>query len=323
MARPSSSAGQELPPTAPIPLPPDGQRASFSASLGLAPALLFTLGVLLAAGSVLLAHADSILLSDVVTAGAVVALIGGIALLVRARGRDLVANARLRALAARRADQVSMLSHEIRTPLAVIQGSAELLAEHAPGPLLPRQEVFVRRIVDNASRMSALAEQLLMQARLESDTFEVNPRTVDLRALMRSVVQDLGPVAGVPIVLQTPGAPVHAHVDAELIRQVMNNLIMNAARSDPGTSAIDVRVTSGEDHVLVAVSDGGTGMTEVQRDRLFRRFQSGRPLGNGTGIGLFISQQLVQLHGGRIFVDTITGKGTTMMFTLPAGGPRG
>ena len=136
-------------------------------------------------------------------------------------------------------------------------------------------------------------------------------------ALMRSLVLELEPLTGVPIVLHTPGAPVHALVDPQLIRQVMNNLIMNAARSDPGTSSIEVRVTHGEDQVVIAVSDGGSGMTDAQRDRLFRRFTSGRPLGNGTGIGLWISQQLVELHGGRIFVDTITGKGTTMMFTLP------
>ncbi len=310
---------RELLPTAAIPLATDA-RASVVSSLGLVPAATFLGAVALAVISVVLAHGGELLASDAVTAAAVLCGVVGIVVLARSRGRDRLANARLRALAARRADQVSMLSHEIRTPLAVIQGSAELLAEQAPGPLLPRQEIFVQRIVDNASRMQTLAEQLLMQARLESGAFEIQRARVDLRALMRDVVAELGPVAGVPIVLQTPGAPVSAWVDPQLIRQVMNNLIMNAARSDPGTSAIEVRVTAGEDHVLVAVSDGGSGMTDAQRDRLFRRFQSGRPLGNGTGIGLFISQQLVQLHGGRIFVDTITGKGTTMLFTLPLGG---
>lgn len=315
-------AAQEMPPTMTIPMPRP-VRTSVVASLGAMPALSFLAAIALAVVSVVLVHSGQVLASDLVTGIAVLCLVIGIVALTRARARDRAANARLRALASRRADQVSMLSHEIRTPLAVIQGSAELLAEQAPGPLLPRQETFVRRIVDNASRMQTLAEQLLMQARLESDAFEIQRTQVDLRALMRGVVEELGPVAEVPIVLQTPGAPVFAHVDPQLIRQVMNNLIMNAARSDPGTSAIEVRVTSGEDHVLVAVSDGGTGMTEAQRDRLFRRFQSGRPLGNGTGIGLFISQQLIQLHGGRIFVDTITGKGTTMLFTLPIGGRNG
>ncbi|WP_146070233.1 sensor histidine kinase KdpD [Arthrobacter sp. GMC3] len=237
--------------------------------------------------------------------------------LVRRRRIDLVTNSHLRRMESRRADQVSMLSHEIRTPLAVIRGSAELLAEEGPGPLTPKQKAFVARILDNSERMSNLAEQLLTQARIEAGVFEVRPTVVDVRALMRHIVEDLVHVTDAPIVLDAPGAPVRANVDAELIRQVVTNLVMNAARSNHESTAVQIRVTAGEGQLMVSVSDGGSGMTEQQRDRLFTRFSSGRPLGNGTGIGLFISQQVIELHGGRIFVDTITGGGTTMMFTLP------
>lgn len=252
-----------------------------------------------------------------------VALLAGwlsVAGLVRKRRTQLTTSLHLHRLEARRAEQVSVLSHEIRTPLAVILGSAELLAEQAPGPLTERQSVFIRRILDNATRMQSLAEQLLMQARIEAGLFEVHPATVDIRALMRSVVEDLTQVTEVPIVLDTLGAPVRAYIDAQLIRQVVTNLIMNAVHSDPHSSRVEVRVVAGDDQVMVSVSDGGTGMTDHQRDRLFRKFSSGQPLGNGTGIGLFISQQLIEMHGGRIFVDTISGKGTTMMFTLPLTG---
>lgn len=298
-------------------------RATTLTSLGALTTIGFGVAAALTVASAVIAHTGDILLSDVAAALAVALTALGIVRLARSRRRDLDENARLRELASRRADQVSMLSHEIRTPLAIITGSAELLAERGPGPLLPQQERFVGRIIANAGRMQTLAEQLLMQARLESDGLTLNAEHVDVRALMRSVVLELEPLTGVPIVLHTPGAPVHTMLDPGLIRQVMNNLVMNAARSDPGTSSIEVRVTRGEEQVMIAVSDGGSGMTDAQRDRLFRRFTSGRPLGNGTGIGLFISQQLVLLHGGRIFVDTITDKGTTMMFTIPLRGRRG
>lgn len=241
-------------------------------------------------------------------------------ILVLRRRVDLITNSHLRGLESRRADQVSMLSHEIRTPLAVISGSAELLAEEGPGPLTAKQHSFVARILDNSQRMANLAEQLLTQARIEAGVFEVRPAVVDVRALMRHIVEDLVHVTDAPIVLDAPGAPVRANVDAELIRQVVTNLVMNAARSNHEHTPIQMRLTSGEDQLMVSVSDGGSGMTEEQRDRLFSRFSSGRPLGNGTGIGLFISQQVIELHGGRIFVDTITGGGTTMMFTLPVKG---
>ena len=262
----------------------------------------------------------SVALAWVITLAGVIAAWLSAAGVVRKRRVELTTSLHLHRLEARRADQVSVLSHEIRTPLAVILGSAELLAEQAPGPLTERQSVFIRRILDNATRMQSLAEQLLMQARIEAGIFEVNPTTVDIRALMRSVVEDLTQVAEVPIVLDTLGAPVRAYVDPQLIRQVVTNLIMNAVHSDPHSSRVEVRVVAGDDQVMVSVSDGGTGMTDAQRDRLFRKFSSGQPLGNGTGIGLFISQQLVEMHGGRIFVDTISGKGTTMMFTLPLNG---
>lgn len=308
----------------PIVTTPSGARelriAQPAGALGVLTVIWFVMAALLTVTSLALAHAEAIIASDLAAILGVASAVAGIAALTRGRRRDLGEIRRLNDLAARRSDQVSMLSHEIRTPLAVIQGSAELLAEQAPGPLLPRQRLFVGRIIDNAARMQNLAEQLLTQARLESGAFPMKPEAVDIRALMRSIVLDLEPITGVPIVLHTPGAPVIGRLDPALIRQVMNNLIMNAARSDPGTDTIDVRVTRGDDQVLIAVSDGGSGMTDAQRDRLFRRFASGRPLGNGTGIGLFISQQLIELHGGRIFVDTITDKGTTMMFTLPTGG---
>lgn len=286
-------------------------------ALGLLPLGLSLLALLVLTLSMMAGFDGRPARSAVTAALAAFLALGAAYILVRRRQVDLITNAHLRRLESRRADQVSMLSHEIRTPLAVIKGSAELLAEEGPGPLTPKQQVFVARVLDNSERMANLAEQLLTQARIEAGVFEVRPAVVDVRSLMRSIVEDLVHVTDAPIVLDAPGAPVRANVDAELIRQVVTNLVMNAARSNHERTPVQIRLTSGEGQLMVSVSDGGSGMSEQQRDRLFRRFSSGRPLGNGTGIGLFISQQVIELHGGRIFVDTITGGGTTMMFTLP------
>lgn len=298
-------------------------KTSARAPFGVVGTVLTILAPVLLVAGAIATHAGRLIEGDVLLGAAVLVAAVAVWSVFRARARDVREITRLRALARRRSDQVSMLSHEIRTPLGVILGSAELLAEGSPGPMLPRQQAFVARIIDNAARMQSLAEQLLVQARLESEQFVLNARDVDVRGLMRSVTQELTPLAGAPIILHTPGAPVDAHVDPDLIRLVVSNLVMNAARSSPGSEGIEVRVHPTEDHVLISVSDGGTGMTDAQRDRLFARFASGQPLGNGTEIGLFISQQLIELHGGRIFVDTITGKGTTMMFTVPAAVSRG
>ncbi|MCI2957204.1 HAMP domain-containing histidine kinase [Agromyces atrinae] len=244
-----------------------------------------------------------------------------VAVIHRGHRADRQRLAQLAELDTRRADQASVLSHEIRTPLAVIQGAAELLAEESAGPLTARQAVFVDRIIGNAVRMHTFSEQLLMRARLEAGLVSIERRTVDLRTLFRAVVEELSQISEATIVLDAPGAPVSAVVDPQLIRQVVTNLVNNAASSESASGRVEVRIVPGDGEVMISVSDGGTGMTDAQRERLFRRFSSGRPLGNGTGIGLFISQQFVELHGGRIYVDTITGKGTTMMFTLPLAEP--
>ncbi|WP_019200482.1 sensor histidine kinase KdpD [Tsukamurella sp. 1534] len=225
-------------------------------------------------------------------------------------------------LDARRADQVAVLSHEIRTPLAVIQGAAELLAERRDGDLTDTQVKFVRRIEDNAVRIHTFADQMLIRARLDAGLFVVSRKSVDLRVLFRDSIDEIRDVTPATVILDAPGAPVNAPIDAQLIRQVLINLINNAARSAPPGGRIDIRLARSEGEVLVSVADGGVGMTEDQRERLFQKFSTGRPLGNGTGIGLFVSEQLVELHGGRMHVDTVTGKGTTMMFTLPLSIPR-
>lgn len=242
-------------------------------------------------------------------------------LVLREHARDRARLEEVTELSTRRADQASVLSHELRTPLAVIQGAGELLAEERAGPLTEKQAVFVHRIVDNAVRMHNFSEQLLTRARLEAGLVSIERSRVDLRVLFRGVVEELSEISDVTVVLDAPGAPVSAFVDPQLTRQVITNLVNNAARSESTGGRVEVRIVPGDDEVMISVSDGGTGMTETQRERLFSRFSSGRPLGNGTGIGLFISQQFVELQGGRIHVDTISGKGTTMMFTLPLADP--
>ncbi|MDO5696587.1 MAG: HAMP domain-containing sensor histidine kinase [Dermatophilus congolensis] len=228
---------------------------------------------------------------------------------------------RLRDLALRRADQVSVLSHEIRTPLALVRGSAELLAEETPGPLTDVQRRFVDTIVSNADHVISMAEDLLAQARIEAGLFEVHLRHVELRSFLRSVVRDLRQVYSRDIVLDTPGPPTRVMLDPHLIRQLVGNLVGNSLRHDPDrTHHVTVRGHVAEGMVLISIHDSGLGMSEEQRAQLFERFRSTAALGEGTGIGLYISRHIAELHGGGIHVDTIAAHGTTMLVTFPRGG---
>lgn len=225
---------------------------------------------------------------------------------------------RLRQLARHRAEQVSVLSHELRTPLSLIKGSADLLVEESPGPLTPVQRRFAHTIATNADHVISLAEDLLTQARIEAGLFDVTLKRVELRSYLRHVVADLRQLHGRDIVLDTPGPPAHVLIDPKLIHQMVSNLVANSLRHDPDSDhRVTVRGLLVETEVVLSIHDLGPGMSEPERALLFERFHSTAPLGQGTGIGLYISRHIAELHGGAIRVDTIANHGTTMLVTFP------
>lgn len=224
---------------------------------------------------------------------------------------------RLQRTAQRNADQISVVSHEIRTPLALMKGAADLLAEGTPGPLTPSQARFVETISKNCHTVIDLAQDLLVQARIDAGMFTLHLQRVDFRSLATSVVNELRLLHSADIALDCPGAPPRAWADAKLMRQAMTNLISNAMVHASDARLITLRVVGTDEQVLVSVSDDGSGMSGEQRQQLFERFASGRPLRDGTGLGLVITRQIVRMHGGEVYVDTTPGRGTTMMFSVP------
>lgn len=224
---------------------------------------------------------------------------------------------RLQRTAQRNADQISVVSHEIRTPLALMKGAADLLAEGTPGPLTPSQARFVETISKNCHTVIDLAQDLLVQARIDAGMFALHLQRVDFRSLATGVVNELRLLHSADIALDCPGAPPHAWADAKLMRQAITNLINNAIVHASDARLITLRVVGTDEQVLISVTDDGSGMTAEQRQQLFERFASGRPLRDGTGLGLVITRQIVRMHGGEVYVDTTSGRGTTMMFSVP------
>jgi len=243
------------------------------------------------------------------------AVLAGTSIFLWVRGRNTVRH--LHDLLVWRADQVSMLSHELRTPLTLVKLSADLLAEEdLPDP----QASFVRTIREQASTTIQLAEDLLTQARIEAGKFTPHLTTYDMAHMVLGCVSDLRELFQTPIHLDCPSTPCPVHADAVLIRQGLTNLINNAIAVS-GDASVSVRLARREYDLLVSVADTGTGMDAERRLRLFQRFSSGRPIGSGTGLGLIITKQIVELHGGQLFIDTKQDQGTTVMFNLPIDGP--
>ncbi|AYF98411.1 sensor histidine kinase [Protaetiibacter intestinalis] len=227
--------------------------------------------------------------------------------------------ARVRSIASQSTERVTILSHEIRTPLSLIKGASDLLIEQSPGPLNEQQLRFATTISANSDHLVQLAEDLLTQARIDAGMFSLHLSRTDLRALSRRTVEELRRLHTIAIDLDVPGAPPRLWVDAGLIRQAITNLVNNAVKASPDASTILVRVAHGLDGgATISVSDNGTGMNELERRRLFERFASGHPLRDGTGLGLVITRQIARLHGGDLYVDTVAGRGTTIILAIPA-----
>jgi signal transduction histidine kinase len=221
----------------------------------------------------------------------------------------------------RRAEQLAALSHELRTPLSMIKGATELMLEESPGPVTRVQEQFMRSISQQCNQVIRLCEGLLVQAKIETGLFAPAVEPTDMSVLVRDVVVAMRPLCAErnqQITLDTPQVVATIPVDPGLILQALTNLLSNAIRFTSNGGRIDVRLAEIDDGMAVYVSDDGDGMTREQRAKLFRRFATGRPLADGTGLGLVITKDIVELHGGSIMVDTTARRGTTFVVTLPA-----
>ncbi len=219
-----------------------------------------------------------------------------------------------------RSDRITALSHEIRTPLTMIKGAVDLLLEGNPGPLTSQQHKFLQTISQNCENTILLAQDLLVQARIEAGMFKLRLEPVDLKALAwhaRESIQRGLADRGQTLSLDYPQVMARVPADPRLLTQALINLLQNASRHTSHGGQIYLTIANNDAEVAISVTDDGAGMSAEERQRLFQKFASGRPLGDGTGLGLVITKQIVELHGGQILVDTSLGRGTTVLFTLP------
>lgn len=221
-----------------------------------------------------------------------------------------------------RTELFSTVSHEMRTPLASIKGSAATVLEASEE--LDRSEMlqFFRIVADQTDHMRRLMGDLLDLGRIRSGTLSVAPRPIDLKTLVeraRSAFSSAGGRHAVEVGIPRDLPRVVA--DPQRIVQVLNNLLSNAARYSPESSAIRVEAAVDGHYVEVAVDDEGEGVPPDLRPHLFRKHsgvvrRDGSP---GAGLGLAICKGLVEAHGGRILARSgARGRGTQVVFTIPA-----
>ena len=220
-----------------------------------------------------------------------------------------------------RAEFLGMVSHELRTPLTSIRGSATTMQETSE-ELDSAERQFLRIIVDQADSMRELIDDLLDVARIETGTLPVSPEPVEVARLVdraRIIFLSAGGRSNLDIDVEH-GLPL-VMADRRRIVQVLGNLLSNAARHSPESSAIRVSAALDGVHVAVSVTNEGQGIPPERLPGLFRRLSmgAGEEGGRGAGLGLAICKGIVEAHGGRIWAQSEgTSLGARFTFTIPA-----
>jgi PAS domain S-box-containing protein len=216
---------------------------------------------------------------------------------------------------------VSMVSHEFRTPLGIIMSSAEILQDYLE-KLEPNERLHhLQSITRNSRRMADLMEEVLLLGRFEAGKMNFQPTPIDLAGLCRRIVDEMHSAIDrrCPIQLSVGPLPDTGQADERLLRHIFTNLLTNAAKySAPGTP-VNLTVQAEGRDALCIVRDEGIGIPEPDMEWLFNAFHRGRNVGSrpGSGLGLVIVKRCVELHGGRIKIESKLDAGTTVSVRLP------
>jgi len=240
--------------------------------------------------------------------------------------RELAAShARLRELDQLKSDFLGNVSHELRTPLASIKGFVDNLLDGVTGPLSDKQRHYLARVHDNADRLTRMVSDLLDLTRIEAGKLELLPQALDVGAAVAEAAEGLRPLArarGIRLALELgAGPPIWG--DPDKVHQILTNLVSNAVKFTPAHGDVGIAAApAGPGMVRLEVRDTGPGIPAEERERVFDKFyQVGRVDGerpSGGGLGLTIARHLVELHGGRIWVEDGPRGGSTFVVLLPA-----
>jgi signal transduction histidine kinase len=252
------------------------------------------------------------------------------------------ANAKLREVSDLKEEFLAVTTHDLRSPLTVISGVISFFSSGRLGELTPEQQNMVAMMERNTHNLIELVNDLLDSAKLESGTLQLDFAPVDLAALVAEASEGMRTVAaekGITLDAAFPAGLPKVSADRAKLRRVVVNLLSNALKFTPKGGRVEVRAAlegneagesaatsdGGPAHeraaVRVSVTDNGVGIPEEDLPRLFDKFEQARTRAprseRGTGLGLYITRQIVELHGGEIEVASRVGSGSTFSFTIP------
>ncbi|MEO8506626.1 MAG: ATP-binding protein, partial [Betaproteobacteria bacterium] len=215
------------------------------------------------------------------------------------------------------------MSHELRTPLNAIIGFSEVLAERLFGDINDKQAEYLADIMDSGRHLLALINDILDLSKIEAGRMELDRVDFELRATLDgtlNLVRERAQRRGIELRCTVDEHLPKVRADERKVKQVLLNLLSNALKFTPEGGAIDVAARRHDNHVQISVTDTGVGIALEDQAAVFEEFRqvgaTARKI-EGTGLGLAISRRIVELHGGRIGVESEAGQGSTFTFTLP------
>ncbi len=238
------------------------------------------------------------------------------------------ANRDLSVASRHKSEFLANMSHELRTPLNAIIGFSEVLAERMFGEINDKQAEYLNDILESARHLLSLINDILDLSKVEAGRMELAPSDFDLVTAIEStlvLIRERAHRHGITVERSIGNGVGTIRADERKVRQVLLNLLSNAIKFTPDGGRIDVRARVHDDVAELSVADTGVGIAPEHQAAVFEEF---RQVGTtskkveGTGLGLAISRKFVELHGGRIWVTSAPGVGSTFAFTLPLA-PRG
>jgi signal transduction histidine kinase len=229
----------------------------------------------------------------------------------------------LEAASHHKSEFLANMSHELRTPLNAISGFSQVLRKQLFGQINEKQAEYLDDILGSAGHLLSLIDDVLDLSKVEAGQIDLQVMPFSLpEALERGVVivRERATKGGVRISLSSDPGVDTVIGDERRIRQVIFNLLSNAVKFTPAGGTVDIVGAQLDGELRVSVSDTGPGIAPKDQERIFEEFQqaaAGKEQREGTGLGLALSKRLVELHGGRIWVESELGKGSRFVFTLP------
>jgi two-component system, NtrC family, sensor kinase len=224
-----------------------------------------------------------------------------------------------------KSDFLANMSHELRTPLNAIIGFSQVLREEMVGEVNEKQREYLGDILTSGNHLLSLINDVLDLSKVEAGQVELDVAPFSMQEALDSgvvMVRGRATTEGVDVTLQPTDVGL-VDGDERRVRQVIFNLLSNAVKFTPVGGSVDVSALRVNGEVRVSVADTGPGIASEDVERIFEEFQqtdAGLEQREGTGLGLALSKRLVELHGGRLWVESEPGAGSTFVFSLPTGG---